>query len=567
MTVRSTLSALLAASMMTAAAPANAASQRPDIVVIVLDDVGYSDIGAYGGEIRTPVMDSLAEGGLRYNRFDTRAVCSATRAALLTGRNNQSLGMENLPSDAKTRPPGPITPASGEMPRNAQTLAEALAARGYATFAIGKWHLSPKYDAPPEGAGASWPTSRGFQKYYGFISGWTDQYKPQLISGTAAAPVPERPGYHLTEDLVDRAIAELDARPAGQPAFLYLALGAAHSPIQVPKRYIDAYAGTYERGWDALRDERFARQKAIGLIPAGTALPAREAGDPAWDSLTAVQKRVYARFMAAYAGFMTHTDEQIGRLVAHLRQTGRFDNTLILVMSDNGAASESATGGFRRPYADVTTLAEMDARLDELGGPTTQPQYQRPWAMLGSTPFRRYKLWPYSGGIRAPLIVSWPAGLRGAGAIRSQPVDVVDIAPTLLEAAGARFAGSVSGERQLPVAGRSILPTFRSARAPTRDVQFFGHAGNRAIRAGGWEAVGMAPCEGDGPMRWKLFRTDTDFAQAKDLAPSRPDVVARLATRWQSELDRWVGMPLPKPDPVKCRFWYRFNDDAAEAGR
>lgn len=541
------------------------AKRPPDILLIVLDDVGFSDIGAYGSEIRTPVIDALAAGGLRYNRFDTRAVCSATRAALLTGRNNQSIGMEALPSEASVPPAGEFLPGRGEMPRNAETLAQALQAAGYANYAFGKWHLAPKYDQPPAGPGNSWPLKRGFKHFYGFISGWTDQYKPQLVADNSPIPVPNNPGYHITNDLVDRAIGAFDSESKNQPTFVYLALGAAHSPIQVPKSYIDAYSGVYESGWDALRDERFARQKALKVIPRNTILPPREASDPAWASLSPMQQHVYARYMAAYAGFISHADEQIGRIVSRLKATGRFDNTIIIVMSDNGPASEAhGHGGFRTPYYDKTSLVDMNAHLNELGGPTTQPHYQRPWAVLGATPYRRYKLWPYSGGIRTPLIISWPDRNLPAGEIRTQPVDVIDIAPTLLEAAGTRFASVINMQEQLPIAGRSISATFASPHAETRKVQFFAYAGNRAIRVGKWEAVRVNPCDaGAATPGWKLYDSSRDFAQARDLAAANPQVVARLEQRWNAETSRWIGAPLPQPTATMCRFWYHFDEDQA----
>ncbi|MFC4595784.1 arylsulfatase [Sphingobium tyrosinilyticum] len=572
--MRRLLFALSAATMLAdaATAPARPAFikpvQRPNILLIVLDDVGYSDFGSYGSEIRTPAIDALAKGGLRYNRFDTRAVCSATRAALLTGRNNQSVGMESLASVRNRRDPANTATDRGEMPANAETMAQALSRAGYATYAVGKWHLAPDYDAPPKGPAASWPLQRGFQSYYGFIGGWTDQYKPTLVEGNAPVPTPARAGYHLSEDLVDHAIAAFDKKPNDKPAFVYLAFGAGHSPIQVPRRYIDSYAGVYERGWDVLREERFARQKKMGLVPHGTQLSPRNAGDAAWNSLDPVRRRVFARFMATYAGFITHTDEQIGRLIDHLKASGALDNTLVMVISDNGAASEAQPdGAFRVPYGDRTTVEQMDASLDELGGPTTQALYQRPWAMLGSTPFPRYKLWPNAGGIRAPLVVSWKGHLASPGGIRTQRVDAIDLAPTLLEAAGTRFSASIAGVKQLPVAGRSISATFRSPKAPGRRSQFFGLYANRAIYSGMWEAVAMRPCGGDiSTERWQLFDSSRDFAQARDVAAINPAVLKRLKRLWQQQVDTWVGQPLAGQQPIAVCKYMRMGDAFASQG-
>lgn len=546
-------------------AAARPASQRPDIVLIVLDDVGFSDIGAFGSEIRTPAIDALAQGGLRYNRFDTKAICSPTRASLMTGRNSQTVRMEDLASTRATPDDRDEGMSKGELPSNAQAVAQALRGAGYDTWAIGKWHLAPSYDK----AKASWPLQRGFDHFYGFIGGWSDQYRPELVDGNASVPVPATAGYHLSIDLVDHAIAALSAPPGTdrQPRFVYLALGAAHAPIQVPKRYIDPYVATYAKGWDAIRAERFARLKAMGVIPRGTILPPRDSGDPSWASLSDQQRQVYTRFMATYAGFLTQADEQIGRLVARLKRSGRFDNTLIVLLSDNGAAPEGGqAGGFRRPYFDQTPLADIARDLDQLGGPTTQPLYQRPWAMASDTPFRRYKLWPYAGGIRTPLIVSWPARIRAKGVVRTQLIDAVDIAPTLLDAAGTRFSPRIAGKAQIPVAGRSILRSFASPSAGGRQVQYFELRGNRAITSGRWKAVAMhrsgTPFDQD---RWELFDTSRDFAEAHDVAALYPRQLEAMKALWWREA-RTYSKP-PVAEPTKLIQSFRLFDDAFREDR
>ncbi|WP_375195867.1 arylsulfatase [Sphingobium sp.] len=530
--------------------------QRPNIIVILLDDLGFSDFGSYGSEIRTPNIDALAQAGLRYNRFDTKAICSATRAALLTGRNNQAVRMARLPSRLLKPDHADQSKDKGELPANVELLPAALAKTGYATFAVGKWHLSPAYEggpggpADPGGAKASWPLQRGFQHYYGFLGGWTDQYAPKLIADNAPIATPVRAGYHVTEDLVDHAIADLKTNEAsGKPAFLYLAFGATHTPVQVPKSYIDAYAGTYEKGWDSVRAARFERMKAMGVIPRNTVLPPRAKSDPAWNTLSAEQQQVYSRFMAAYAGFLTHTDEHIGRLFEYLRRSGQYDNSLIVIMSDNGAAGEGGLKGFfRKAYFDTATFEEARDHLDELGGPTTQPIYQRPWAMSSNTPFRRYKSWPYAGGSRVPLIISWPAKIRDPGAIRSSHVDVIDVAPTLLDAAGTSFLKKIDGAVQLPVAGRSILRGVldRSAKVG-RARQYFELDGNRAIRIGDWKAVAIhrngMPFEQD---EWRLFDLNTDFAEAHDVASSHPALLQKLKAAWAREAKANGGLPLTK---------------------
>lgn len=536
---------------------------RPNIVVIVLDDVGFSDLGSFGSEIRTPAMDALAQGGLRFNRFDTKAVCSPTRAALLTGRNPQTVRMPDLPA-AKLNP-ADMTRDRGELARNAQTIAQVLRGSGYETVGLGKWHLAPEQEDGTPGRNGSWPLQRGFDSFYGFFLGWTDQYHPKLIEGNRRIPAPETPGYHFSVDITDRAIAALPA-PEGEwpakPKFIYLAYGAGHSPIQVPREWIDSYAGVYEKGWDAMREDRLARQKALGIVPANTLLPPRNPGDRAWADLTPTEKTVFARFMATYAGFITHTDAQIARLVAHLKQTGQFDNTLIVLMSDNGAASEAGQkGNFERLYApNRLTPEQMLARLDELGTDKTQAEYQRPWAMLGSTPFRRYKVWPQLGGVRTPLIVSWPKAIKDKGAIRKGYVDVVDLAPTFADIAGTRFPRSVGGVAELPVAGVSIKPMLGNAAARGRPVQYFELRGNRAITSGKWRAVAVHKQMTDfATDAWQLFDTAADFSESTDLAGKYPAKVEELKRLWWREARKYSNPPLAEA-PEAFRLRERFDD-------
>lgn len=563
------LAGLLGASALTpVAAPAaakRATPGRPNIVLIVLDDVGFSDLGSFGSEIRTPHIDALAQSGLRYNRFDTKAICSSTRAALLTGRNNHTVGMEDLASYA-AQPDPTVNPSQrGELPRNAETIAQALQSSGYSTWAFGKWHLAPKYDEAPGHDKASWPLQRGFQHFYGFLSGWTDQYKPDLVKDNAHIPTPTTPGYLLSPDLIDHAISAFDAdRTAGtgKPSFVYLALGTAHAPIQVPKSYIDAYGDIYAKGWDAIRTERFARQKQLGIIPANTVLPPINSGDRPWSSLNDQEKAVFARFMATYAGFITHADDQIGRLVAHLKQTGQYDNTLFVVLSDNGAAPEAGqNGGFWNPYDPRTPVAEMAQNIDKLGGPDTQSLYQRPWAMAGVTPFRRYKLWPYAGGIRTPLILSWTKGIKAQGQVRGQHVDAVDIGPTLLDVAGTAFHAELGGVKQIPVAGHSFRASFTSPKVGGRDVQFFELRGNRAITAGDWKAVAIHSYgQSFDEDRWALFNVAKDFSESEDLSAQYPGKLKELQALWWSEARKYSDPPLAEPAPQLQRF-RQFDDD------
>ena len=534
-----------------------------NVIVIVLDDVGFSDIGAFGSEIRTPSIDALAADGLRYNRFDTKAVCSPTRAALLTGRNPQTVRMPDLP--ATVVDPDDLTSARGELPDNASTIAQVLHSAGYATYGFGKWHLAPEDQDGSPGHNGSWPLQRGFDSFYGFFLGWTDQYHPRLIEGNARIPAPETPGYHFSVDITDRAIAALDPAKGAPRKFVYLAYGAAHAPIQVPPAYINAYAGVYDRGWDALREERLAREKAMHIVPEQTVLSPRNPGDRAWDSLTPVEKQVFARFMQVYAGFITHTDEQIGRLIAYLKQTGQYEDTLIVLLSDNGAASEAGqTGAFEHLYRpNQLTPEQMLARIDELGTDRTQSEYQRPWAMLGATPFRRYKLWPNLGGVRTPLILSWPDMIRDGGAIRHQYVDVVDVAPMLAEAAGTAFPAQVDGRPEIPIAGRSFLRSLADAHAPeTRTVQYFELRGNRAITDGPWRAVAIHRQGTDfADDVWQLYDLDADPSESRDVAAAHPEKLRALQALWWRQARRFSTPPLAEA-PERFRGRERFDDSA-----
>ncbi|MCB2066559.1 MAG: arylsulfatase [Erythrobacter sp.] len=564
------LAALGATVLALAGAPASAQEDddRPNIVLIVLDDVGFSDLGAFGSEIRTPNIDALAAGGLRYTRFDTKAVCSPTRASLLTGRNPQTVRMADLP--ARRVNPADLTRDRGEMPDNAAFLPEVLREAGYRTAGFGKWHLAPEDQDGSEGNNGSWPLQRGFDQFYGFFLGWTDQYHPSLIEGSRRLEEsPDAPGYHFSVDITDRAIAALAPPRPGephQPAFVYLAYGAGHAPIQVPRPYIDAYAGVYDQGWDALRLERFERMREMGIIPADTVLPPRNPGDRAWADLTDTERTVFARFMEVYAGFITHTDEQIGRLVNYLRATDQLDNTVIVLVSDNGAASEAGQAGSfdHLYYPSQMTPEDMLARLDDLGTDRTQSEYPRPWAMAGVTPFRRYKLWPQAGGVRTPMIVSWPREIAPdqAGAIRRQMVDAVDIAPTLVDIAGTGFPDEVDGLAEIPVAGRSIRQTLYDADAPTRQVQYFELRGNRAITDGRWRAYAIHPRDGDFDSDvWQLYDTETDFAEANDLAATHPEQLARMQELWWEEARRYSDPPLAEA-PAAMRYREMFDDSA-----
>lgn len=520
------------------------ASDSPNVIFIVLDDTGFSDLHCYGSEVATPHIDALAASGLLYNNFHTKAICSPTRASLLTGRNSHSIGMKELAGDDQGYPHsrGRVTPA-------AATIAQLISSHGYSTFGAGKWHLVPTREMKASGDRTHWPLQKGFDRWYGFLSGWTDQYRPALVEDNHSAPPPDKPEYHFSVDIVDKSLGMLKdhvAADAKKPFFLYLAFGATHAPVQVPKRYVDKYAGKYDKGWDEVREQRYRRQLEIGIIPANTKLPSRNPGDPGWESLPAEEREVYSRFMSAYAGFLEHTDEQIGRLTAWLKEQKLFDNTAIFLLSDNGGAPEAGLkGGFARPYGDRMTVQEMHSRLDELGSPKTQPLYQRPWAMVSVAPFRFYKLWPYAGGVQTPFIVSWPAGIQRTG-VRKQFIDVIDIAPTVLDITRIQAPDAFKGVCQMPIQGKSIRATFNDPASPDpRDTQFFELWGSRSIWHKGWKAIGIhTPGKNFDTDRWELYNVQDDFSESVDLAAQNPAKLEELKKLWWSEAEKNGALPL-----------------------
>jgi arylsulfatase len=516
----------------------------PNVIYIVLDDTGFSDLHCFGSEIATPHIDALAAGGLLYNTFRTKAICSPSRAALLTGRNSHAVGMKELagPDLGYPNARGRVTPA-------AATVAQILQANGYSTYGVGKWHLVPGSEIRATGDRTHWPLQKGFDRWYGFLSGWTDQYHPDLVEDNHALPKPNDPHYHFSVDIIDKAIgmvSEHAADNAEKPFFLHVAFGATHTPVQIFKPYIDKYVSTFETGWDQIREDRYKRQLELGIIPPGTELPARNPGDPAWTDLSDEERTVYTRFMAAYAGFLEHADEQIGRLVKCLKDAKLFENTLVFLMSDNGGAPEGGVkGGFFRNYGDTTTVDSWYAHLDELGTDKTLPLYQRPWAMASDTPFRFYKLWPYRGGVQTPLIVSWPKGIRERG-VRQQFVDIIDITPTVLDVIGFDAPSSFGGVCQIPLQGKSMRATFHDPDAPSpRDTQYFELWGARGIYHAGWEAVAVhQPGRPFSEDQWQLFHTAADFPECVNLAAKYPAKLEELKNLWWLEAQKNGALPL-----------------------
>lgn len=521
--------------------------RRPNVVIILFDDLGFSDFGCFGSEIETPNIDRLAAEGLRYTGFSVTPLCSPTRASLLTGRNHHTAQVAFLAGWGRTaaHTQERISPACG-------TVAEILRTAGYETSAFGKWHLVPEEEMRPEGPFDNWPTGRGFNRFYGFLGGHADHYHPALVQDRAFIEPPDEPDYHLSSDLVDRAIADIDALVAqdpDQPFLLYVAFGAVHSPYHVPAGLIDTYVERFSQGWDNVRQERLARQIALGIVPPGTQLTERLPSVPAWDELSSEEQALAVRVQAAYAAFLEHTDAQIGRLMDRLATAGLAQDTLVVLLSDNGAATGGRTGTAHLAEAwegTPRTIDEELADLDEVGGPATYPHYADGWGMAGNTPFRRHKTWVDGGGVRVPLIVRWPAQIPDPGGIRPQFCHVVDIVPTILDAAGATEPETLGGIAQVPMAGASLMRTLVDAAAPAaRDVQYFEISGQRAIWQDGWRAVATheegTPLDSD---TWALYDTRSDFSESTDLAHEHPERVRALQERWWTEAERHGVLPL-----------------------
>jgi len=529
-------------------APRRPKAGSPNVVYIILDDVGFADLGSYGSEIHTPNLDRLAARGLRYNNFHTRAICSATRAALLTGRNSHSVGMRTVANIQNGFPNGRgrVTPA-------AATLAEILSSAGYSTFAAGKWHLVPLNETSAAGPFDHWPTRRGFDRYYGFLDGMTDQYHPDLVQDNTRIEAPDRSGYHLTEDLVDHAIGYVRDQTSvtpEKPFFLYLALGAAHAPHQVPRSYVDKYVPIFEKGWDKTREDRLARQKELGIVPSTTELTAPNEGIKPWESLTSDEKRLFVRLQAAFAGFLDHADENLGRLFAYLERIGRLNDTIVVLLSDNGASQE---GGFEGTLNELGYFARVEVpfaenlkRIDEIGTERSFTNYPLGWAQAGNTPFKRYKQNVHGGGSNDPLIISWPGGAVETGKVRSQFVDVIDVTPTILDVAKIEIPKDYNGVEQLPLHGASFARTFIDPNAPNaRHTQYFELHGHRAIWHDGWKAITYHKPDSDfDDDVWELYDLKSDFSESHDVAAQYPDKVRELQKLWWDEAQKYGVLPL-----------------------
>jgi len=534
----------------------------PNIVVILFDDVGLSDFGCYGSPIATPAIDAIAARGLRYSGFHTTAMCSTTRAALMTGRNHHSVGMGCL-ANFDSGYPG----YRGKIAREAGTLPEMLRPHGYNSYMVGKWHVTPLDETGPTGPHDGWPLGRGFDHYYGFMDAETDQYAPELVRDNTPVTPPGtyQTGYHLTDDLTDEAIRyvgdHVAARP-DKPFLLWLAYGACHAPHQAPGDLILKYDAMFGDGYDAERERRLARMIDMGLVPSETTLPPRNDFVQPWDSLDADAKRLFTRLQGAYAAMLDHADRNIARLISFLDTAGLTDDTLILVLSDNGASQEGLGYGFINamgPYnMRPETIEEKIARIDDIGGPDTHSNFPLGWAMASNTPLRRYKQNTHGGGIRDPLVVSWPKRLPARGEVRHQFAHAVDLVPTLLDLIGVDAPVSIAGVEQMPLEGVSFAASLTDAAAPERDTpQYFEMFGHRGIIHRGWKAVAFhppgTPYDAD---KWELFDLSADFAETQDLSADRPDKLAELSDLWWQQAEAHQVLPLDD------RFGPRFAENA-----
>ncbi|MBL8385452.1 MAG: arylsulfatase [Burkholderiales bacterium] len=529
----------------------------PNVIIVLLDDLGFADLGCYGAGYDTPHIDALAANGLRLANYTTVPMCTPARAALLTGKNPHAVGCGWLTFNA----PGYPGYRAGEMTRDAPTIAELLREHGYSTYAAGKWHNTAEYNVTPAGERASWPLQRGFDRFYGFVGGETHYFAPaQLFEDNAIVDRDTyAPDYYCTDDWTDRAISWLKAHCSSapdKPFFLYLPYNAPHAPLHAKPVDLARHAGRYDAGWDALRAACLARQKAAGLVTADTRLPARSAGVPAWDSLPAERRRVLARYMELYAAIVDNIDQNIGRVTAFLREAGILDNTLVIITSDNGA------NGIGGPEGAVNNLAKRLAGSEDpamvarvvasggLGGHATWPTYPLGWTDVSSTPFRLYKTTTMNGGIRVPMVVHWPAGIADAGAVRKQWVHVTDILPTVLDLLQLSYPDAWAGYRTRGMDGVSFRSVLSDADAPSaRSRQHYELAGNRGYILGKWKIVSLQPPGRPIDLdRWMLFDLEADPTEIDDRAADLPEKLAELVAAFEADADANYVYPLDNRD-------------------
>ncbi len=584
--------------------PVKPPKDAPNVLLVLIDDAGFGNPSTFGGPCQTPTLSKLATEGLRYNRFHVTALCSPTRAALLSGRNHHAVGFGSIAEFA-----GGWPGYNSTWPKSAASVARILQGNGYSTAAFGKWHLTPDNQQGAAGPFDRWPCGLGFDYFYGFLGGASGQYDPVLTENNRIIGVPEGKDYYLPDDLTNRTIRwihDQKAQSPDKPFFVYYSTGASHSPHHVPKAWADKYKGKFDQGWDRLREETFARQKELGVIPANAKLTPCDPAFPAWDSLSPAEKKLYARQMEVYAGFQENTDDQVGRLVQAIEEMGQADNTLIIyIWGDNGSSMEGTETG---TFNEVTTItgipltAEQQLKLidayggmDAWGGPVMQPHFACAWAWAGNTPFQWGKqVASHLGGTRNPMVVSWPARIKDRGGLRSQFTHCIDVTPTILEAAGIPQPKQVDGIDQMPMHGTSFIYTFDDAGAKERHTQqYFEIFGNRAMYKDGWFACArmdripwkldprtlekFAPGKWDPDKdKWELYNLEEDFSQANDLAAQHPEKLRELQDLFWQDAQKYHVTPLlagfaqffgiTPPSTPRTRFTYYPGTENIGAG-
>jgi arylsulfatase len=548
-------------------APAGA----PNVVIVLIDDLGFGVPGAFGGPVPMPTLDSLAQNGLRYTSFHTTALCSPTRAALKSGRNHHTVNMGFI-TEMATSFPG----ATGQIPNATAPLAEMLRLNGYSTGAFGKWHETPPWEISSSGPFDRWPTHQGFDKFYGFLGGETNQWAPFLYDGVTQVELPNDPNYHFMTDMTEKARAWIRYQKAltpDRPAFVYFAPGATHAPHHVPKEWIAKWKGKFDQGWDKLREETLARQIKMGIVPPGTKLAPKPPAIKDWDALSADEQRLFARQAEVFAAFADYTDHEIGRMLDAFAEVGEADNTLVFyVAGDNGTSGEGGQNGMFNEYTYFNGVPErvedMLKLVDKWGDPDTYPHMAAGWAVALNAPFGWMKQVPSDfGGTRNGMVVSWPRGIKAKNEIRTQFGHVIDVAPTILQAIGLPEPKVVNGTPQIPMEGKSLAYSFEDAKArETHTTQYFEIAGNRAIYHDGWYArtIHRAPWEDKGRHAlkddvWELYDVRSDFSLANDLATKRPEKLAELQAIFMKEAEKYHVLP------IDDRVFERL--DAAAVGR
>ena len=550
----------------------------PNVLYVVLDDVGFSAMSCYGGPIETPNIDRIADSGLRYTQWHTTALCSPTRSCLLTGRNHTRNSMACITEAGIGFPNG-----SGTVPPENGMIPEMLVERGWNTYIVGKWHLCPEAEMNLAATRRNWPTGRGFERFYGFLGAETNQWYPNLVYDNHPVEQPRSPedGYHLTEDITDKTLEFVrDAKVLApeKPFFLYYAPGACHAPHQVPREWIEKFRGRFDMGYEAIRDQILARQQDMGIVPPNTELPpinplgtAESHTNPAkpmnevditrpWDTLSADERRLFCRMAEVYAGFLAHADHQIGRLLDYLEETGQRENTLIIVVSDNGASGEGGPNGSVNENKICNgmpdDLAQNLAMIDDLGGPKTYNHYPTGWAMAFNTPFKMWKRYEFNGGTADPCVISWPKGIKARGEIRDQYHHAVDIVPTILDVLSIDAPDQLKGYTQTPFDGVSMRYSFDRADARTaRRTQFYSMLGSRGIWHDGWKAVtthvGMMGWGDYANDTWELYHTDIDRSECRDLAAADPGRLRDLINLWYVAAGANGALPLDDRSPVE----------------